>query len=278
MKKLIFRSLLLIGLISLNSCEENTNPQFDNVNGQTMVRFVSSSATLPVEPTGVTSQELQVHVTTVSDTDRTVTLEVDASSTATTNQYTMNDIVIPAGEYTGVGSIIGNYANLPSSGSVALVVNMTGISGGDSSQENATFTLTLERFCPLVIADFYGTYNQWRSFNDFGNETATGPATISAGPVAGTVTITNLYASGRSAVIELDFSNPASPAVIYRSEEFSSVFATFASTGPLYTYGKAEDAPNNNFNTCTKTINLNFFRTNGTSNYTGEYGIVLVKQ
>jgi hypothetical protein len=278
MKKLIFRTLLLVGLISLNSCEENTNPQFDNVNGQTMVRFVSTSATLPVEPTGVTAQELQVHATTVSDSDRTVTLEIDATSTATSTQYSITDIIIPAGEYVGIGSIIGNYANLPASGSVALVVKLTGISGGDSFQENATYTLTLERFCPLVIADFYGTYNQARSFNDFGNETATGDATISAGPAAGTLLISNLYASGRSGVIELDFSNHASPAVIYRSEEIGSVFATFASTGPLYTYGKAEDAANNNFNTCTKVINLNFFRTNGTSNYTGEYGIVLVKQ
>ncbi|MBL4604119.1 MAG: hypothetical protein JKY02_00180 [Flavobacteriaceae bacterium] len=278
MKKTILRTLLLVGLISLNSCEQNENPQFDNVNGQTMVRFVNSSATLPVEPTGVTSQDLEVHVTTVSDTDRTVNLEIDATSTATSNQYTINDIVIPAGQYVGVGSIIGNYANLPTSGSVDLIVKITGVSGGDSFQENATYTLTLERFCPLVIADFYGTYNQARSFNDFGNETATGDATISAGPAPGTLLITNLYAGGRSAVIELDFSNPASPAVIYRSQEFAAVFATFASTGPLYTYGKAEDAANNTFNTCTKTISLNFFRTNGPSNYGGEYGIKLVKQ
>lgn len=278
MKKIIFRTLLLVAFISLSSCEENENPVFDNVNGQTMLRFVTSSATLPVEPTGVTSQDIEVHVTTVSDSDRTVTLEVDASSTATTDQYTINDIVIPAGQYSGTGSIIGNYANLPSSGSVALVVKMTGVSGGTSTQENATYTLTLERFCPLVIADFYGTYNQARSFNNFGNETATGDATISAGPAAGTLLINNLYASGRQAVIELDYSNPTSPAVIYRSQEFGAVFATFSSTGPLYTYGKAEDAANNTFNTCNKTINLNFFRTNGPSNYGGEYGIVLVKQ
>lgn len=157
MKKLIFRTLLLVGLISLNSCEENTNPQFDNVNGQTMIRFASTSATMPVEPTGVTSQDLVVHVTTVSTSDRTISLEVDAASTATSSQYTINDIVIPAGEYVGTGSIIGNYASLPAVGSVELIMNMTAISGGASVQENATFTLTLERFCPLVIADFYGT-------------------------------------------------------------------------------------------------------------------------
>lgn len=278
MKKIIFSALLLVGIISLQSCEENTNPIFDNVNGQTMLRFVNTSSTLPVEPTGVTSQELVVHVTTVSTSDRTVTLEVDASSTATSNQYTINDIVIPAGEYTGTGSVIGNYANLPSSGSVDLVLKMTGVSGGSSVQEDATYTLTLERFCPLVIADFYGTYTQYRSFNDFGNETLTGNATISAGPAPNTLLITNLYASGRQGVIELDYSNPTTPLVTHRSIEFGAVFATFASTGPLYTYMLSSDQPNNTFNTCNKTISLNFFRTNGPNVYGGEYGILLEKQ
>lgn len=278
MRKLIFRSLVLVGLLALSSCEENENPIFDNVNGQTMLRFVTTSSTLPVEPTGVTSQELTVHVTTVSDTDRTVTLEVDASSTATSNQYSINDIVIPAGEYVGTGSIVGNYANLPTSGAVTLVVNMTGISGQTTHQEDATYTLTLERFCPLVIADFYGTYTQYRSFNDPGNEQLTGNLTASAGPVANTLLLSDLYAGGRQAVIELDYSNPASPVVTHRSFEFGAVFATFASTGPLYTYALASDQPNNTFNTCNKTISLNFFRTNGPNNYGGEYVVLLEKQ
>ena len=147
-----------IGLL-FTSCEENENPIFDNVNGQTMSQFVGSSNTLGVNADGSSFAEVTVLVTTVSTSDRTIDVVAGAGSTAAANQYSISNLVIPAGSYEGTLRIEGDYTNLPSDNSaVSLEMNLTGINGG-GAVENGTYTLSLFRFCPVVLADLVGTWS-----------------------------------------------------------------------------------------------------------------------
>jgi len=78
MKKHLLYAFLVATSLVFYSCEEQENITFDNVNGQTMVQFTGNAVTLPVEPTGVSSTDITVTVTTVSNQDRILSLEKDA--------------------------------------------------------------------------------------------------------------------------------------------------------------------------------------------------------
>ena len=279
MKKHLLYAFLVATSLVFYSCEEQENITFDNVNGQTMVQFTGNAVTLPVEPTGVSSTDITVTVTTVSNQDRTLSLEIDASSTATANQYSLTDIIIPAGEYSGTGQLTGNYANIPATGQVSVVINLTGIQGATTTQSNAVYTVLLERFCPLVITDFYGTYAQLGGF-DGAAPGARVDATVSAGPVPGTLRIDDLYSSGRGAVIELDYSDTANPRVIHRSEEFGVVFQV-AGLGNTYTEDVLGDVDKNIFSPCNNEIRLFFYRRIQQPDgryYGGSYEVILTKR
>lgn len=272
--------LMFFVLVSLvfTSCEEQKNIIFDSENGQTMVQFNGSDASIPVDISAVSTTEVSVAITTVSDQDRTINVSIDPSSTATSAQYSITDFIVPAGEYSAKATVTGNYAALPASGSVNLVLKLDGVESGSSVVTNDLYTIKLERFCPLVIADFYGTYTSMQSTADF-NSLQPGPeVTISAGPANNTLLLTNIYGNGRQAVIELDYSDIINPAVIHRSLEFGAVYQTFASTGPLYTFAFASQASTNTFSTCDKTIRLNYYRANASSAYNPPYHVDLTKK
>ncbi|GAB7257079.1 hypothetical protein [Polaribacter sp. OB-PA-B3] len=147
--------LTLIVTTLFTSCEEQENVQYDVVNGQTFVQFSSTSAAIPVKENEASTANVNIEVTTVSDQDRTINVSIDESSTAAANAYQINSIVIPAGEFTATASITGVYENVPLSGSVDLVLNITGIEGQEATIGNGTLTVSLERFCP---SDLEGEY------------------------------------------------------------------------------------------------------------------------
>ena len=183
------------------SCEEQENVMFDAVNGQTLVQFVGTSTSLPVKPSTVSTANLQVNVTTSATVDRKVSVTIDASSTASPDQYTISDVVIPAGEFVGTGQLTGNYDNLPSIGSVSVVIKITGVNGSEAIVEKDTFTVTMERFCEFDIEDFYGTYSVVE------DGTYNYKVVASAGPVANTLELFNLYETRGRTIIELDNSD-----------------------------------------------------------------------
>lgn len=261
------------------SCEDYENIVFDPETGQTLIRFVGDRGVIPVNSTGVSATNVSIEVTTVSDVDRTINVVVDGSSTATADQYSVTDFIIPAGEYTATGTVTGVYSTLPATGFVELVLKIDGISSGASVSENDLFTLTLERFCPLVLSDFYGTYTQLGGFNG-ADPSARVDATISAGPVAETLLVSDLYSAGRGAVIELDYSDVANPRVIHRSEEFGVVFSV-QSLGNTFTEDVLGDVDKNTFSTCNKEIRLFFYRRIQQPDgryYGGSYEVILTKQ
>jgi hypothetical protein len=273
--------LLLLTVITtclFTGCSEQENVQFDAVNGQTLINFVGSSAALPVKAIETSSISINVELTTASDSDRVAAIVIDPSSTANAGQYSITDFVIPAGQHVGSATLTGNFDQLPDLGGVDVVLKLTGVTSEDVVERD-TFTVTLERFCPLVIEDFYGTFTQVSGF-DGAAPTPNPDATITAGPAANTLLISDLNNTGRGAVIELDYSDIANAKVIHRSEEFLEVFSV-QGLGPVYTAVRfAADEPSNTFSTCKTEIKLLFYRqlpVPDTRFYGGSYEVILTK-
>lgn len=273
--------LLLLTIIAMSvftGCSEQENVQFDAVNGQTLINFVGTSGSLPVKSSETSSLKINIELTTVSSADRVAIVVIDESSTANAGQYSISDFIIPAGQHVGSGTITGNFDQLPNLGGVNVVFKLTGITSEDVIEKD-TFTVTLERFCPLVLEEFYGTFTQLSGFD--GAAPASNPdATITAGPAANTLLISDLNNTGRGAVIELDYSDIANPKVIHRSEEFLEVFSV-QGLGPVYTSIRyAADEPSNTFSTCQLQIKLLFYRQLPAPDgryYGGSYEVILTK-
>lgn len=165
MKNSIFKLLFLVSLpLTFISCEEELEV-YDVENGQTLAQFSQASASLPTPEAGA-STTLDVLVTTVSSADRAIEVSVDESSTATTDQYVLSDLVIPANSYVGTITITGNFDAIPETGSSNLVLNLESIANGETLVEKGTYTLELFRKCGIVLSDFVGT---WTGDGAWGN-------------------------------------------------------------------------------------------------------------
>lgn len=177
MKHIIYRlTFILMGLAVLASCEENEIPILD-VDGQVLAQFGSSSIVLPTPEEG-TSEEIEVIVTNTSSSERTIEVTVDTSSTATEDQYTISNLVIPANSYTGTFTISSNYDALPETGSTELVLNLVGIGNeGDVAVSNGTLEVEMFRKCPIEPSAFVGQWEGpgvWAGFyGDYKTEVVT---------------------------------------------------------------------------------------------------------
>jgi len=158
--KRIFLLFVLAGFIA--SCEQDDS---NNIS-QTAFLFSTTTSDLPVSNALESFVEFEIGVTTKSSSDRTVTLVVNPESTATSDQYTIepSTVVIPAGAYSTKVKVVGNYDNIPESGSVKLVFNLGGDVDVMSGKEN--HEINLYRFC---LSDLAGTYSVTTNygFHDF---------------------------------------------------------------------------------------------------------------
>jgi len=141
----IFLSLLFVS-VALFGCSED-KVVFDNRGGSSMAAFDMVGEDFPVSNvTPASSIQIQVDVTTVSDTDRTFTVSADPSSTATPNMYSIDpaSLVIKAGSYNGLITITGNYANLVNN-SYKLVLKLDQLTGAYISKDGMTNTVILKK-------------------------------------------------------------------------------------------------------------------------------------
>lgn len=244
--KIIYIFALIISSLFI-SCEDEENVQFDPVNGKTLISFVGSANAIPVNDGGVSAIEISVEVTSSSTVDRVLNVSVDESSTATSDQYTISDFIIPAGEFIGKGTVSGNYDALPALGALDLVLKLTGVNGSESSIGDDTFTVTLERFCPFEISNFTGTYtaNQGGSIYT---------VTATEGPEENTLVLSNIENRGDDIQIIIEFT-PDVYSVKVRADldDLIYVHPTFGNVDPSNT-----DPITNTFNQCSGAISLEY--------------------
>ena len=97
MKKI---AILFIGALFLfTSCEETESPIYDG--SQTLAYFNGTSSSLEVEINDTNTVDIEIGASTISSSDRTVTISVDADNTsAAADIYSFpSTVTIPAGEY-----------------------------------------------------------------------------------------------------------------------------------------------------------------------------------
>jgi ribosomal protein S27E len=153
--------LLMFALIALVGCADE-QVTFDT--NQTLVSLTSSSALLATPEEGLTV-DLIVNISAKSDANRAIQIEIDPSSTATPDQYTISDLVIPAGSFLGTIKVTSNFSALPEMGSSFLTVNITDVENTNELVFGAkTFNLEFFRLCPVPAGDYILELND--SFGD----------------------------------------------------------------------------------------------------------------
>ncbi|MGB5821283.1 MAG: hypothetical protein WBG90_17495 [Saonia sp.] len=153
--------IIAVALFVLTSCEEETIV-FDPVNGQTAVSFATTSFNVSIPEEGLVV-EVPLNVTTVSSSDRTFEVAVDASSIGASADYTIGTATIPSGAFSGTLNVSFNFDPLVEGESNKLVLNLQAPSDGVVYSE----TVTIDYFKEIICNDFLITINADR----FGSET-----------------------------------------------------------------------------------------------------------
>jgi len=168
MKKYIkFLSLIILTITLFASCNKSSELLvFDSQNGQTLIKLASNSGTAPTPQVGVTTTEIKVLVSTKSSTARDIKIAiVDSLTTATPDQYTISGLTIPANSFVGTITITSNYDALPVDGSTYLDFNVVSVGSSKLAEDN-NYRLEFFRKCPIVLADFVGTWSGTGSWSE----------------------------------------------------------------------------------------------------------------
>lgn len=154
MKKIL---LIFVAVIAFISCDENENKIFDNENGGTLAVFNTASSSLQVVVDDMGTVDITIGVTTVSTSDRVVSVTVDdEASTANPENYSFNNTVtIPAGEYNGTITVTG-VDNSVEIAAETIVLKLSSVDGGIVSSES--HTISMFQICPVPEGVFSGMY------------------------------------------------------------------------------------------------------------------------
>lgn len=198
MKKIKLLSIFSFLFIFI-SCNDDQNTAFDG--GQTLVQFAGSSSIQPVVIEGTASTDIVVEVSSVSSSDRAIEVVIGENSTATANQYSISNLVIPAGEYQGTIKVTGNYDNIPQGSNFLLELKLLGLPEEGESIGKDTFKITFFRFCPVQIGTY--TIDMHDSYGD-GWQT-------NGGNGGNGITATLVDADGNETVLEFGMCTPYEP-------------------------------------------------------------------
>lgn len=241
--------ILFIGLFS--NCEED-KVLYDG--SQSLAAFGSTSGSLAVLPSGVSSISIPVEISTLSVTDRPISVTIDPTSTALASQYTIDpaSLVIPAGSYNGKIVVTGNFANLVVGQTVKLILNLTNVDQAPLEKSRIKYELSIFKSCPIANASiFNGNYkvavDGWQDY-----------------AVGATVPVVYNPANGLNTFRILSTTNPGliNPGVPYMIVTIDPVTATVVSitSNTIYNYGAGGTASvtagSGTLSTCTGDMNL----------------------
>ena len=151
----------MVMALAFQACEPTESPIYDGA--QTLAYFNGSSATLEVEINSTGSITIPVNVSTLSSSERTVNVSVNAGgTTATAGQYSFNgSVTIPADTYFGSFTLTGIDDGLTTTG-VTLSLQIDGVDGGVGSSR--TYTVNIVEICPIDASFATGNYTaNWQS-------------------------------------------------------------------------------------------------------------------
>jgi len=275
--KRISIALIAIFTLFLSSCEEK-EVLYDG--SQTLAYFQGNGQQLavPIDEQSATIT-IPINVSTLSDSDRTINISVnEARTTATPDMYTFQtSVVIPADTYFTSFEIQGLQNNLSQEGDLLTLQIDSVDDGGVGSPTN--YEVLIIQTCPFVFDRYIGTFSQFGRATDDGTPGPRPDVVVTQGPEDDLLLVTNVWATGRQMMIQLDSSNPNNPAVIHRSEEFDAVFADFG-LGSTYTEDILGRPADNVYNSCNTSFKVSFNRRIAQPDgrfYSGTYTLEFIK-
>lgn len=155
----IFKITLLSAFIimgTLTSCEDNT-VIYDPDTGQTLAFFSEGSSDLAVLIGESSSLTIELGVSTLSSSDRTVAISVDPNSTADPQNYMVpSSVTIPANEFFGYMEVTG-IDNTVETTAESIIINIGTVDGAEVAG-NASHTISIFQVCPVPSDYLVGDY------------------------------------------------------------------------------------------------------------------------
>ena len=251
MKKLFYLPILALFILAgCSDVEEN------NIGAsKKWIQFEQSAYQSP-ENAGT----LRVPVLFASDSNPDgVSVNFTVTSTATNFAVAPSNgvLTIPAGELVGYIDVTPSYDpdnEITESYSVTITLQDgnfgVGVAGEGVFNKETVVTFNPSA-CPLVVADFIGTYTA----AEVGYPTA---YTVTASnPTANTMVISNVWDVSGSSTVTFDVSDPGSPKLFFQDNEFLYNDST---NGPIHIFNTTAAGQDDisTFDTCTKQITLFF--------------------
>ena len=179
MKNLIYKLFVFVfGALLVASCESNDFPTIDVNNSRPIAGFGTvEDQTVVFDPSAETSTTYTVGVSTLSNEDRAVVIEVDTTATTLgSSMYSISTLtpVIPAGEFTTEFTVTTIGGGEVPSATAKLVLDLVSVEGAVILEESTSeLNIGLNIKCPSVDMSLIpGSYNITRlSFFNFFEET-----------------------------------------------------------------------------------------------------------
>lgn len=274
--KNIFLIVTVAGLmLTISSCKKGDHldnviipPAFAKFGTNTLVRYFIRD-----EPGSV--HKIPVGFTTKSDEARTINFTYISSSAAQGVQYNAPaSVTIPAGGAGDTLFINGIFAGYPTGRKDTLLIR---ISGTDTAFYN-TYTLVMQKYCPVIKEDLLGNYDNTMEYNSAGNNTW-GPYTTvvkdwtAINATSAKVKIENIYDFGLNDLeATLDWADAGNFKATIAKQETGLI------DGGYPVYMRSNSSKINTFSSCdqTLTITVDFLGgEEGTEVLIPEYKIVL---
>ena len=155
--------LLLTCAALFISCEEDV-VIYDGVNGQTYARFSPNIVDLPVVFDSSADTQIPIQLSTLSDADRTVSVDVVSTGSeneASPDQYEFSrTVVVPANSYSGNLTFTGIDSGIEIGEIKSVTLQITEVSGDPDARIDTLSRTTVNMFqvCPVESDFFIGAY------------------------------------------------------------------------------------------------------------------------
>ncbi|MFD2910074.1 hypothetical protein ACFSX9_15175 [Flavobacterium ardleyense] len=155
MKKII--GIFILAFIVF-SCSENESTLY-NPDGQGLIYFATKTSKLDIVLDGEGQVQIAVNSSSLSNVDRTVTIEVLATSTADDANYSLpSTVVIPANQYSGILTIDGVDVTASTNPELIILKIVSVTTGSNVVLSPSTHEVTVAQSCPVDPTKFIGDY------------------------------------------------------------------------------------------------------------------------
>jgi hypothetical protein len=213
MKKIFL--FIALAFLGFTSCNDPSAEIYDPADGQIAYFTDGTAKEYYVQDIPNSETTIEVGVTVSSNVDRTIAVSIDESSTATADQYTIDNasLFIPANKYVGYIKVkLGVFTSFSQTVPSTVVLNLNQVSGAVVADFDNQFTLNVYQYTPFVRDDMLGTYSvvEYETVDGVEERVDSYESEVTAGPNDNEVIMGNIYNAdpGTQTILILDDSDP----------------------------------------------------------------------